>query len=202
MGKKNPENKYGVRVGDIFAAHMCAEDWSLWSFYQVKRLRGETQVVVGEIAKEMIGADNYHQICKPIPDLWISDEELIKRVKKSAHDDGDIWLDLEKYYWAHVYDDHKEYKDFEDVVSEKMFERIFESRVFKEIPFDVSNNSGVFFIGEVSPGIVEAEIRFPDGKGQKTYLKGLYLHEGHVMKSGVFVNAIMASEMCISTDCI
>ena len=204
MGKKNPENKYGVRVGDIFAAHMCAEDWSHWNFYQVKRLRGETQVVVGKIAKEMIGADNYHQICKPIPDLWISDEEFIKRVRVSkwSDDDGqtDIYLDLEKYYWAHIYDEQKEYKDFEDVMSYKMFEKIFESRVFKEIPFDVSNNSGVFFMGEVSPGIVEAEIRFPDGKRQKTYLKGLYLHEGHIMKSGVFSNNIIAAGMSVSTD--
>ena len=84
-------------------------------------------------------------------------------------------------------------------MSEKMFEKIFESRVFMGIPFDARNNSGIFFMGEVSPGIVEAEIRFPDGKRQKTYLKGLYLHEGHIMKSGVFANAIMAAVMSVST---
>lgn len=202
MGKKNPENQYGVRVGDIFAAHMCAEDWSLWSFYQVKRLRGETQVVVGEIAKEMICVDSCYQICKPVPDLWISDEELIKRVNKSKRDDGDIYLDLGKYYWGHTYDEHKEYKDFEDVMSEKMFDTILGHRSYDGIRFDVRENSGLFFMGEVSPGIVEAEIRFPDGKKQKIYLKDLYLHEGHIMKSGVFSNNIMAAEMSVSTDCI
>ena len=159
---------------------------------------------MGKIAKEMICADSCHQVCKPIPDLWISDEEFIKRayVNELLINEGQtgIYIDLGKYYSASIYDEHKEYKDFEDVMSEKMFDEILGHRTYEGIRFDVSENSGLFFMGEVSDGIVEAEIRFPDGKRQKTCLKGLYLHEGHIMKSGVFSNNIIAAGMSVSTD--
>ena len=80
MGRKAAKNRYGVQVGDIFTQAYSYEDFDGYYFYQVIALRGETQVVVRRIMESMVAFDGHCEQVVPVPDAWVSDEALIRRV--------------------------------------------------------------------------------------------------------------------------
>ena len=167
MSKKSPENKYGVCVGDIFVHQHNSEDYSRCYFYQVVNLRGATQVVLREISSKIIGVDDNHEVCKPIKDAWVKDEELIKRVSV-YEDSGKIFIMIDRFTYAYPYNKRKRYINSGTIFSW----RFFQSRLLKGVECDVNKNSGVYFKESVSVGVFrerEVEIRYPNGSKEKAY---------------------------------
>lgn len=82
MAKKKPQNRYGIKLNDIFVENWTSEDDDRYHFYQVVALRGELTVVVRQIYKKSVAFDGRYERVVPVPDAWVTDEELVRRVQE------------------------------------------------------------------------------------------------------------------------
>lgn len=182
MGKKQTENQYGIKTGDIFVSRKAWEDGTFVNFYQVTRLRGVTQVVLREIEKEETAFDDYHEAYKPLPGKWSREEEIVKRVELDSG--GKPYVRFERYDWAHLGEESATYVGGS---LSAYHERVFSHYPgLKGVECDIRENSGVFLLGKVSIGMFQeraVEIRYPDGRQEKTYYKDLFLKGKRVFEA-------------------
>lgn len=119
MGKKEVKNRHGARVGDILETYTSTEDFDMYDFYQVVRLRGTTQVVLRRIQKGVNAFNAAEQEVVPIPDsFYPHEEEIVKRTQMQGECEEDtpsctsrngyyVWLDKH----ADLYEENKHYKE-------------------------------------------------------------------------------------------
>lgn len=186
MKKKTVKNRYGVQIGDIFDRNPCYEEVYDHYFYQVIALRGETQVVVREIGKKVIAFDGIYEGAAPVPDTWISDEVLVRKVcVNRALYEGDTdrisirvadcryncnaYLEKKEMHLAWYYNGGPTFAD--------IFKK-YNPELAKQL--DLKNGSGVFAADRPFESIADdcrAIIRYPDGRQQETILNVLLHYE-------------------------
>ena len=85
--KVEPVNKYGVKVGDVFYESWGYEQTNI-DFWQVVKLRGETQIVLHAISSTAVEERGFCSVMvKPIKNSWArhyAGEEIVKTVKGTA----------------------------------------------------------------------------------------------------------------------
>ena len=189
MGKKKVENRYGVQVGDVFVEKSYLNDAgiSYVHFYQVMRLRGETQVVLKRIHSLYTAFDLHDVVHVPVLGSWIEDaEELTRKVILTERTDPetknvekDIWVYIERMQsvWsaiASLYDANRQY-------TSSGFHYLQEKAVCSQFPeleqFDLRKGSGIFAVDQPFDDIYDdcpVVIRYPDGKEKQSNLKDLF----------------------------
>ena len=176
MGKKKPENKFGVQIGDIFCQKLPVEA-SSWRFVQVTALKGTQTVVIKPIGKCLTAFDYFQASVIPVPDSWIQeDEELIKRVKQwkreGSEEEKDIYLSEKCWFW-------KPYKKEETYIEETFptVARCFETHL-NEGHFHIREGSGIFALKQPISSIyddIPVAVRYSDGREEHVLLQDLYL---------------------------
>lgn len=189
MGKKKVENRYGVQVGDVFAEKSLLNDagCSYVHFYQVMRLRGETQVVLKRINSLYTAFDLYDAVHVPVCGSWMEDaEELTRKVILTERTDSET-KNVEKHIWVYIermqgvwsqtadlYDANRQY-------TSSGFLYALEDAVCSQFPemkkFDLRKGSGIFAVDQPFDDIYDdcpVVIRYPDGKEERSNLKDLF----------------------------
>lgn len=174
MGKKKPENKFGVQVGDLFCK-LCGFEDDYWKFYQVTALKGEQTVVFRQIDKCCKAFDYYRTMVVPVRDAWVTKEEYVKRVRFSTNGDGqkEPYICLSKYNGLSPYEEKMVYTETTAPVLTKCFGHKLNGR-----GFDIREGTGIFALdGEIASVYSETPVavRYPDGKEEKRFLHELYL---------------------------
>lgn len=199
MGKKEVKNRYGVQVGDIFNLASHYEDGGSHVFYQVVALRGETQVAVRPICQKVIAFDgNNYEGEVPLPNVWCSDEILVRKVMEGTRtpgaglkkfEDGACGVSIKIYegWLGYAYLDREEmyvyYTGFG--YSYSYFLQTYHPEIAKQL--DLRNGSGVFAIDRPFEGYGDdcrAAIRYPDGREQEVILKELLYWDEEKQKRG------------------
>lgn len=189
MAKKTVKNRYGVQAGDIFNWKSHHEDGGGYTFYQVIALRGETQVAVKKIGSKVIAFDGNYEGVVPMPDSWISDEILVRKVHSSGStpdaglkifEDGicnasirisDNWLG-----YAHL-DREEMYLSSQRSHFTELLQK-YQPDIAKQL--DLNQGTGIFAIDRPFESYGDdccAVIRYPDGKEQEVIIKDLLHYE-------------------------
>lgn len=190
MKKKTVKNRYGVQVGDIFNIGSYHEDGGGYSFYQVIALRGETQVAVREIGSQVIAFDGVYEGVVPVPNTWISDDVLIRKIHETPKAPGEgqkafkvdtysIDIKIFNNWLGYAHLDKKEIylAWYNGPCLACQFEK-YNPEIAKYL--NLKHGSGVFatdrpfksIAGEIADDC-RAVIRYPDGSQQETTLNVL-----------------------------
>lgn len=111
--KKETVNKYGVKVGDLFACSW-GYDQTNYNFYQVTEINGSEFVTVRPIAENYIGHSCQDDIIKPARDQFLENDVLINgdkkrcKVKLSYYSKCPQIVLQSGYYWASLIKDENE----------------------------------------------------------------------------------------------
>lgn len=186
MENKIVENRYGVQIGDIFYWHADPEDGGRCEFYQVVALRGTTQVRVRQTGSKIIAFDGDCEGVAPLPDAWVSDEIMVRKVYRGITEDSpDSEMPEEDLYGVSIkiYDNWLGYAylDREEMYLAKQGKSCFAEMLRESNPelakqLDLQNGSGVFAVDRPFESVEDdcrSLIRYPDGEEEKVILKEL-----------------------------
>lgn len=186
MAKKEVKNRYGVQVGDIFNWSSHDEDEGGYCFYQVVALRGETQVAVRSIRQKVIAFDGHcREGVVPLPNVWGSDEILVRKVLEGTgtpgaglkiFEDGACGACIKVFegWLGYTYLDRREIYIYHTSRGYSDFLREYQPEIAKQL--DLNKGSGVFAIDRPFEGFGDdcpVVIRYPDGREQEAILKEL-----------------------------
>lgn len=111
--KKEAVNKYGVKVGDLFACSW-GYDQTNYNFYQVTEINGSEFVTVRPVAEKYINHQCQDDIIKPARDQFLENDVLINgdkkrcKVKLSYYSKCPQIVLQSGYYWASLIKDENE----------------------------------------------------------------------------------------------
>lgn len=181
MGKKIPENKFGVQVEDIFCEQCGFED-EFWIFYQVAALKGTQTVVLRQIEKCCTAFDSLHTSVVPVPDAWVTKDEYVKRVIPWSDFDGREENRI--YLKSSILFPYRESKVYTEATA-PVLAKCFEHRL-KEYAadFDVREGSGVFALEGAIYSIydeIPVVVRYPDRTEERRLFHELYLQGERVI---------------------
>ncbi len=187
MGKKETENRYGVQVGDVFAEKSDYEDGTGLGFYQVVRLKGETQVVLKQIDSLCTAFDLHAYVKVPVYDSWTNGEEMVRKIGIWERTDPEteltkreIWVNISQSRgfgvpYAYLYDKSQRY------IGSEGFLYPFQDEICREFPaieqFELSEGSGIFAENKPFGRFYDncpVIIRYPDGREERNNLKNMF----------------------------
>lgn len=181
MGKKSVKNRYGVQVGDIFYQHRCTEDDSYYYFYQVTALRGETQAVVRQIEKRTVAFDGDYEEVVPIPDAWITEQLLIRKVH-SGSDTYRARINIYDALYGSAYldnlNDKSMYLEYYGCPCLSYWFGKYNPETAAQL--NLKKGSGVYAVDPSFKGIRDdcaAVIRYSDGREENVIIKELLHYE-------------------------
>lgn len=186
MGKK-AKNRYGIQAGDVFVERTYFEDWRSFDFYQVMRLRGETQVVLKQIHGLYTAFDLHDFVKVPVHDSWTDAEEMVRRVgMREITEPGTkqvkqkIWVNISQLRGlgipkGYLYDKNQQY------IGSESFLYPVEDEICRQFPeikqFKLSEGSGIFAVDRPFNSFYEdcpVIIRYPNGREEQSNLKDLF----------------------------
>lgn len=197
MEKKNVKNRYGVQVGDIFNQQCYYQDGGEYHFYQVTVLRGETQVVVREIDKKTIAFDKYYQKVVPIPNAWISDQVLVRKLHCGSDTSrARIYIDdgWNSTAWLDNLDSEGMYLEYSEGPCMAYWFNKYNPEIAGQLR--LKKGSGVYAVDRSFEGIGDdcpAVIRYPDGREEGVILKEL-LHYEEITRCYEQINSRKAAQ--------
>lgn len=176
MARKTPQNRYGIKLNDIFAQDCSSPEGNSYNFYQVVALRGELTVAVRRISEKIAAFDGRYESVVPVLDNWVNDEELVRRVQKNEHLDK-LYIEPDKHYF-------RAYKEDGLFLEFPRTPHGYPEELCKSDPelaeqLDLEKGSGIFLIENMEQKAwrdydQKALIRYPDGREEETTLKDLF----------------------------
>lgn len=170
------KKQHGVQVGDIFNRMYVYEDRRFYSFYQVVALRGrgKTKVEVREIGSGTIAFDGHYEEVVPIPNAWVSEKTLVRRIKKIS---GTFYIGIGQDWMSRAYlePDEREYRTWSDngPSMANCFQKYHPELAGQLYLYD----SGVYAVDRPFRSVDDdcpALIRYPDGREEKVVLRELF----------------------------